>query len=56
MICPKCKTQMEKGYLGSHGTRWLAEQMGSLAKIAFFGSLVYAWKCPQCKYVELRSE
>lgn len=59
MECSKCKTQMEKGTLASHGQIWSPKILMTLAKwIPGLGKskLVHAWACPKCGYVELQRE
>jgi len=61
MECPKCKTQMEKGVLSTHGATWLDRQPKEpFASIWRFttggGKIVTAWRCPNCFNIELQSE
>lgn len=53
MKCPDCKSEMEEGRLYSHGMSWSKKMDGLLDKMRTAGSNVIAWKCPNCKKIEL---
>lgn len=40
MECPKCKTQMKKGFLIAHGRFWKKEPKSFISKL-FFGTPIY---------------
>lgn len=64
MQCPNCKTEMEKGYL-MQGFMWVEKLMMPMGKslglkLAGLGlgkkAFVIAYRCPNCKKIELISE
>lgn len=61
MECPICKSVMEKGMLTADSTHWMKEEgfIGGVNKTmnpGFGLERVVAWKCPNCKKVELSAE
>lgn len=61
MECPKCKTEMEKGFLIGHGKFWKRQPTNTISKLFFatpkFGSKeVITWRCTKCQYMELQSK
>ncbi len=58
MKCPNDQSEMERGFLSSHGSRWVEKInpiMVGLVQIGL-GDLVNAMKCPECGKVELYTE
>jgi rubrerythrin len=62
MNCPICKTEMEKGVLGSQNESWIPEntalaKLNWLAQTPTFGQpRLWAYRCPKCGKVELTTE
>ncbi len=62
MKCPNCKSEMEKGVLGSHNESWIPEKsalatLNRLAQAPTFGKpRLWAYRCPKCGKVELTTE
>lgn len=59
MKCPNDQTEMEKGSLNTHGSRWIKAGMrsGFLNMVsAGGGDIVIAYKCPKCGKIELYSD
>lgn len=60
MKCPNDETQMEKGYLTANGRAWIKFTDSLRDKISELISthqlFVWAWRCPNCKKIELTSE
>ena len=58
--CPKCDSEMERGLLSSTA-RWIKGDSfsGQLSKLVNWGinaPRVWAWRCPNCKVIQLVSE
>jgi hypothetical protein len=61
-ICPNCKNNLEKGFLGTENESWISEK-SVMAKLNWieqpptFGKpRLYAYRCADCGKVELYSE
>ncbi len=62
MNCPICKTEMNKGYLGSENESWIPEEsalafLNWLSQSPTFGKpRLIAYRCKHCGKVELTTE
>ena len=62
MQCSECSVEMEKGVLDANGRIWAdPEKLPWWAKTKLIPLVkivkkVVAWRCPECKKVDLRTE
>lgn len=61
MECPKCKTQMEKGYMFNFylwkSITEVSEIKKNISKLGFGKtSEIYTFKCPKCGALEQRAD
>ena len=62
MNCPKCNTEIVKGFLSKDNNYWLDAKamLGQLKQAVSlfipFGPRVIAFKCPKCGKIELQIE
>lgn len=55
--CSICKVAMEKDRLFSNNSLWTsAKSVLPIVLKPFFGKIVFAYRCPQCKKVELYTD
>ncbi len=59
MQCPNCKVEMNEGSLNNHGMAWTQKVLRmppAFLKWLSIGVLVSAYRCPNCKRIELKSK